>query len=352
MNVLRIMKKSVLTTRGAGLFSLVARTTWRRKRLLILSYHGISSGDESGSHSEMFLPNAVFERRMGLLRLLDAHVLELGESLRLLNQGKLPPRSVVITFDDGWADFRTDAYPILQHYGYPATVYLTTYYCLFNKPIFRFAIAHMMWKQRSELIELHGHPWLPERLDLSTPAVRARLLLHIDAHAKQQGLSGKQKDELAAEFASIINFDYQAFTRQRLFCLMNPEEVSEIARGGIDIQLHTHRHRTPLDRDQFVREVIQNRRFIEEMTGENGRVHFCYPSGANRPGFLPWLRDASVQSATTCHLGLTTQTSNPLLLPRCLDQVNLIDAEFESWVTGFSAFLPKRKVTALDVAPE
>ena len=53
----------------------------------------------------------MFARRMEILAQSGATVLALGEALRLLQQGKLPPNSVAITFDDGWADFRTASLP-------------------------------------------------------------------------------------------------------------------------------------------------------------------------------------------------------------------------------------------------
>jgi peptidoglycan/xylan/chitin deacetylase (PgdA/CDA1 family) len=352
MNPLRTIKRSLLATRGLGLSPLVANSTWRGQRLLILCYHGISTGDEHAFQPEMFLPPETFARRMEILKQLKCNVLALPEGLRLLEAGKLPPRSVSITFDDGWADF-VNAYSILCKYGFPATVYLTTYYCLFNRPIFQFALGYMMWKRQEQAIDASAFPWLPPQLDLRTPAARAVLVRHIDDHARKHNLTGKQKDDLAGEFAALIGFDYGVFARERLLHLMTAAEVSEMSRGGVDFQLHTHRHRTPLDRERFIAEIEQNRRLIQDMTNRTGgHVHFCYPSGANRPDFLTWLSEAGVHSATTCIHGFSSRNTNPLLLPRLLDQYSLSEDEFEAWVTGFAALMPKRKMISLDVAPE
>jgi len=352
MTALRTIKRALLPGNDSALSRTIARSNWRRQRLLILCYHGIAMGEEHGSHPEMFLPAGMFARRMEVLAQSGATVLGLGEALRLLHAGKLPPNSVAITFDDGWADFCTQAKPVLQKYGFPATVYLTTYYCRFNRPIFRFALAFMMWKLREQVAENVAFDWLPKQLDFRSEANRSDLVRRIDEHAKQQDLSGRQKDDLATAFAEAIGFDYAKFCDERLFQLMTPEEVSEMARAGIDFQLHTHRHRTPLDRDHFIAEIRENRQFIEEMTGSDGRVHFCYPSGAVQPAFIPWLREARVESATTCVNGLATRGGDVYMLPRLLDQCGLVDDEFASWVSGLAAFIPKRKGVPLDVAPE
>jgi len=352
MTSLRTIKRALLPGNGSALSRTIARSNWRRQRLLILCYHGVAMGEEQGSHPEMFMSVELFARRMDILAQSGAAVLDLGEALRLLRSGKLPPNSIAITFDDGWADFRTQAFPILHKHGFPATVYLTTYYSLFHRPIFRFALAYMMWKLRLQVVENVTFPWLPQQLDFRSEARRAELLRRIDEYAKQHELSGKQKDELAAAYAAAIGFDYAAFCRERLFQLMTPEEVAEMARAGIDFQLHTHRHRTPLDRERFVNEIRENRKLIEEMTGTTDRVHFCYPSGAIRPDFIPWLQEAGVQSATTCVNGLATRGGDPFLRPRLLDQYGLIDDEFASWVSGLAMFLPKRKSVPLDMAPE
>ena len=352
MSTLRSIKRALLPGNDSAIARTISRSNWRRQRLLILCYHGIAMGEEHESHSEMFLPVETFARRMEILAESGATVLRLGEALQLLHQGKLPPNCVAITFDDGWADFRIQAFPVLQKYGFPATVYLTTYYCRLSRPIFRFALAFMMWKLRSHPVENVAFDWLPRGLDFRTDTSRSDLVWKIDNYAKEHDLRGEQKDELAAAFAAAIGFDYGAFREGRMFQLMSPEEVTELARAGIDFQLHTHRHRTPLDRDRFVNEVCENRALVEEMTGMKDRVHFCYPSGALRPDFLPWLREAGVQSATTCINGMATRVGDALLLPRLLDQYGLVDDEFASWVSGLAVFIPKRKSVPLDMAPE
>lgn len=352
MSLAKTAKRAILATNGFGMGLALARSNWRQNRLLILCYHGIAMGEEAGPYPEMFLPPATFDRRMELLAQSNCRVLPLDESLKLLQEGKLPPRSVAITFDDGWADFKQEAFPALQRHGFPATVYLTTYYCLFNRPLFRFALGYLAWKQRGKLIEGCSAPWSPGDIDLRTEQSRNSLVWHIDAYTKRMDLSGKRKDELAEEFAEALGVDYQGLLRQRLFHLMNPSEIAEMAKAGIDFQLHTHRHRTPLDRAQFISEIEENRKMIQELAGPGDRAHFCYPSGANRPEFIGWLKQAAVRSATTCMNGLAKPDTDLCLLPRLLDQSGLSDDEFASWVTGLAEFLPRRPNVSLDVAPE
>jgi len=71
--------------------------------------------------------------------------------------------------------------------------------------------------------------------------------------------------------------------------------------------------------------------------------HFCYPSGVYDPRFLPWLGESGVVSGTTCETGFASRDSNRLLLPRFLDNNTLSPIEFESWLTGISSALPRRR---------
>jgi peptidoglycan/xylan/chitin deacetylase (PgdA/CDA1 family) len=129
--------------------------------------------------------------------------------------------------------------------------------------------------------------------------------------------------------------------RLRMLQLMTSSQIAEIAAGGMDVQLHTHRHRTPLDEQLFVREIRDNRQWLTERIRTQPN-HFCYPSGVYRSEFLPWLRDERVLSATTCDSGIASRTDDPLLLPRLLDSMNITEDDFEGWLAGVASLLPHR----------
>src|SRR5206468_8931306 len=118
----------------------------------------------------------------------------------------------------------------------------------------------------------------------------------VQQFARDRKLSAEEKDELAASLAHWLNLDYDALLGKRILHLLTPDEVKRLAVDGVDVQLHTHRHRTPLNRELFLREIEENRKSIQEITGASPS-HFCYPSGIYDPAFFPWLKEAGIESA-------------------------------------------------------
>lgn len=87
----------------------------------ILIYHR----GGGGSPDERDVQLRDFEAQVD--RLVDAPVVPLGEAVERLRRGDARP-SVVLTFDDGFADVYTGAWPLLRERGLPFTVYLATGY--------------------------------------------------------------------------------------------------------------------------------------------------------------------------------------------------------------------------------
>ena len=284
----------------------------------------------------------VFHNRLQLLRKNGCTVLPLAEALNRLYADDLPEKSVAITFDDGSYDFYARAFPLLREFDYPATLYLTTFYSQINRPVFNVACSYLLWKGREQSLDLKLLIGRDGRINLSSEESRALAMTEILQFASERKLSAEEKDSLAASLAQQLKIDYDALREKRILHLIQPDEVKTLAAANIDIQLHTHRHRTPMDRRLFLREIEDNRKSIHDMTGQRAE-HFCYPSGVWDPAFLPWLEEAGIQSATTCDPGLAAADSNRLLLPRLVDVSALSGIEFESWLAGVSIALPRRR---------
>jgi peptidoglycan/xylan/chitin deacetylase (PgdA/CDA1 family) len=93
--------------------------------MVILMYHAFGRPGEAPSR--FIVPARRFSQQMALIKWLGYRVISLEEFVRLKREGSTPPaRSVAITIDDGYADTRSVAYPILRQYGYPATTFLVT----------------------------------------------------------------------------------------------------------------------------------------------------------------------------------------------------------------------------------
>ncbi|MBI2683438.1 MAG: polysaccharide deacetylase family protein [Acidobacteriales bacterium] len=279
---------------------------------------------------------------MESLKRFGAHVLPLAEALRRLAQGTLPAKAVVITFDDGNVDFYRCAYPILREYGFPATVYQTTFYSADQRPVFDVVCPYILWKAGKHNLELAPVIGRNGRFDLANEESRRDASREILHYAFENRLSAEQKDEIVTRLAVATGVDHEEIRKRRLLHLMNQQELRELVAAGVDVELHTHRHRTPDDEALFMRELADNREALHGI-GQDSATQFCYPCGVHRPSYLPWLRDAGVQSATTCQPGMASRRHDTFLLPRLVDTMALSPEEFEGWLSGVSAFLPRRK---------
>jgi peptidoglycan/xylan/chitin deacetylase (PgdA/CDA1 family) len=344
MTMLKKFKQAALKSlKSAGVSTLVHNSRWRRQRLLILAYHGIALSDEHLFNGSQFISAELFRDRLELLRKSKCAVLPLDEAVARLYADDLPDRAVAITFDDGLSDFHRRAFPLIKESGFPVTLYLTTFYSYYQRPVFDLMCSYLLWKGRSNVLDLRKLTGQDLRTDLRGLDAREAALAQIHAFARGQKLSADEKDKFAASLAAHLEVDYQSLLAQRTMHNLTSDEVVKLAAGGIDVQLHTHRHRTPKDRQLFLREIEDNRKSIQEMTDRNP-THFCYPSGDYDLTFLPWLREAGIISATTCETGFASRSSNKLLLPRLLDNATMSPIEFESWLTGVAAALPQRRV--------
>lgn len=92
---------------------------------VILMYHRIDTSTSKGS--KLVVAPKSFARQMRFLSRANYKVISLEALVgHLRSNERLPQKSAVITFDDGYRDNYINAYPILKTYNFPATIFLVT----------------------------------------------------------------------------------------------------------------------------------------------------------------------------------------------------------------------------------
>lgn len=288
--------------RGLGLFALARRATRREAR--ILCYHGFAYRDEHRFVPQLFMRPETFRRRLDRIARHGFTWVTLEELVDRLETGTPVDGLVVLTVDDGWTGFRRFAWPEIARRGIPCTLYLTTYYAEKERPVVNVLRRYLEWKGME----------LPDPLDDSAAEAARLTALAVDAGIDLTCADGS------------------------LFRLSPPGDVAAMAAEGLDVQLHTHRHRLPVEPRAFADEVERNRACIERLTRRPAR-HLCYPSGEHDPAHDPLLAAHGVRSATTTTLGLVRPGADLLRLPRILDGEDLRPVELDAELSGFMTLL-------------
>lgn len=324
--------------KALGGFALARTLTPRGLR--VVCYHGISLGDEHCFQPKLFMREDTFRQRMDHLKRYGYPVLLLDEALALMSQEMLPPRALVITFDDGWLGIGTKAAPLLRKYGFPSTLYVTTKDVVNEVPVFDVALRYLLWKGREKTLDLCFLGSGSGTIVLSSPGERERAACRIGEAGRSWNDHNRQA--LLLSLADSLDVDWKPIGDSRLFRLMTIEQLARLPEQGMDLQLHTHRHCLPTtDGPAGVESEITENRAVLKQIVSGPLQHFCYPSGEFHSAQFPWLRAVGVESATTCLSGFNYPDTERLELRRFLDGENITQVEFEAEVSGFLELLRK-----------
>lgn len=148
----------------------MARRLTRRfdRKALVLMYHRVDEAD-SDPWSLCVTPQR-FAEHLQVLRQ-RTRPLPLRRLTGALASGKVPRRSVIVTFDDGYADNLYNARPLLERYDIPATVFIATAYLEQDRQFW--------WDELERIFLQPGR--LPEHLQLRIEGESCRWQLGADA---------------------------------------------------------------------------------------------------------------------------------------------------------------------------
>jgi len=279
-----------------------------------------------------------FTNRIKYITKSNYSILGLDECVRLLkdknNRLRLP---VVITIDDGWSSILRFAHPILRVADARYTIYLTSWYCKNNNPIFNLAVPFVLWKAKDNGIDLKKIN-LPVQInddDLHNCDNLSKKIINYGLK-----LSINDRYTMLKDICDQVMFDYKSLYEEKWFSLLDSYELSVLIRDGVDIQFHTHTHTWPMDENQADLEILKNKLFIENFT-KNIPDHFCYPHGIWDKSQFKYLIKNKIKSATTCDTGLNGYDTNVYALRRFLDSEDKPQIVFEAELSGFISILDK-----------
>jgi len=222
----------------------------------ILLYHRID-----GSALSTATRPAVFRRHLQWLCERKWYALGADEFTHLIRTGKpMPPRSFVITFDDGYESIASAALPILKEFNFPAIAFISTRLVLDTNAIANEghephqAPAFLSWEQAralqsSGLIDLQSHSHAHKRfLDRPLADIAEDLTTSVDILSHQLDLPRSHFTHLAWPWgeskpawrsaAMRAGFRYQYTVARRSFHAATP--LDEIPRTCFDAAAFPH----------------------------------------------------------------------------------------------------------------
>lgn len=315
------MRKHVGVLMAALLYAsgLVSLSRWwmRRSgpRLIILNYHRARGGD--------LRRHLLYLRRHYRLLHLEQALEELAAPpTDKMQQGRRTP--LVLTFDDGYADAFTDAFPLVRELQVPITIFLIPGYVESGDYFWWGEGRRFVQETQQREVEFNGVYY-----SLAQSVDRSLLAQEIDACLRQSS-SVAERERRLAQFRQLLAVPGCA-EKERREEEHRPLTWTEICTmqesGWVSFGAHTMNHPVLAhlsDPAEVQYEVGACRTVLMQRLARPIRV-FAYPIGrAEHIGdaALKAVREAGYAWAVTTMHGVNTSQSNPLLLGRVLGDVS------------------------------
>ncbi|MFC1657042.1 polysaccharide deacetylase family protein [Candidatus Moduliflexota bacterium] len=246
---------------------------------IILAYHRVvddkmtylDKGPVVHHHLKYFSKEMTYLKR-------HFHVIGMDEVVRIMKgrEGFRKP-TVAITFDDGYLDNYSLAYPVLKRYGIPATIYVTTGLVGTSGRTWPDQIEKALLSTNKDSVLL-PFKYVKEKITLRTKEEKEKACLRIGQSLKSIP-DDERKKTLAKLFRNLgMNGEVDNQSTERL--MLNWDEINAMNGNGITIGSHSHSHPvlSRMPAPEAKEEISLSKKIIENNISAAVR-HFAYPNG-------------------------------------------------------------------------
>jgi len=245
------------------------------------------------------------------------NVLPLDVAAQRLQSRSLPERAVAITFDDGYADNRTVAQPILARHGLQATFFIATDFLdggrMWNDTVIESVrLCTQAELDLSSLAKPDGSGYLGQ-YTIGSPVQKREAIQAIIGQIKYLPLA--QRKTLTEQIAAC------AGVRPPDDLMMTSQQVRELRQTGMQIGAHTRTHPilAKLGADAARAEIGESRAFLQDLLGERVGL-FAYPNGKPGTDYIPEsvdiVRELGFDAAVSTTWGAARTGTDPFQIPR------------------------------------
>jgi peptidoglycan/xylan/chitin deacetylase (PgdA/CDA1 family) len=284
-----------------------AISPFSRHRLSVLIFHRVLPAPDAMLAGE---PSAAeFEQTMRWVKSVF-NVIPLSEGVRGIKDGRLPPRALSITFDDGYANNATIAAPILARLGLHATFFIATGF-LDGGRMFNDTVIEAVRNFDGTVLDL-------QEVGLGTYATATIDERRLAVEELLRTIKYRPEAE-RAEIAELVAETAKVVLPTDL--MMTSHQASELARNGFELGGHTVNHPilAQLEPAEARAEVLQGRARVEELAGRRVGL-FAYPNGKPHQDYgtaaLSIVRELGFDGAVSTSRGSACVGSDSFQIPR------------------------------------
>jgi peptidoglycan/xylan/chitin deacetylase (PgdA/CDA1 family) len=324
----RLIRKTLGAPRKCPGYLPFIRTV-RSRSVAIVMYHGVTATPLS-VFNWCQLAADEFEAQMLFLRE-EYNILPLAEVVvRLQRCLPLPDRAVCVTFDDGFRNVFTTAFPIMKRYDIPSTVFLITGLVGTYQPAWPERLYCAIVNTHKPRVTLFGSVW-------SLDSQKSRALAVFGVAERLKKMLAHEKDEQLQMLFHDLEVDPRV-NSDSVLATMDWDEVAELHNTRlVAFGSHTHTHqilsRLPLDAQY--EELCKSRDVLLERLG--AAAFFAYPNGT-LADFTPetkrLVQDLGYRCGLSTEIGLNGIGSDAYALRRVNIGADTTRSQFELRMLG------------------